>query len=122
MAHSYVMTFEDEAEAFRRFLAEHPTDGVLLIDTYDTLEGARRAASAARELAPEGVSMRAVRLDSGEVGVLARQVRQILDDAGLTDVDILVSGDMDEHRIAKLRSQGAPVDAWGVGTRLRHER
>ena len=61
--------------------------------------------------------MRAVRLDSGEVGVLARQVEQILDDAGLTDVDILVSGDMDEHRI-ELRSSCAPVDAWGVGTRL----
>ena len=103
------------------FLAEHPTDGVLLIDTYDTLEGARRAASAARELAPEGVPCRAVRLDSGEVGVLARQVRQILDDAGLTDVDILASGDMDEHA-SRSCAPGAPVDALGVGTRLGHER
>ena len=118
MAHSYVMSFTDEREAFLTFARGHRDDAVLLIDTYDTLEGARRAASVAREVAAEGIAVRAVRLDSGDLGELAVGVRAILDEAGLEAVSIFASGDLDEDRIADLRAAGAPIDAWGVGTRL----
>ncbi|CAN5197781.1 nicotinate phosphoribosyltransferase [soil metagenome] len=118
MAHAYVMSHADEREAFRAYARDYPRDAVLLIDTYDTLQGARRAAEVARELSAEGISVRGVRLDSGDVDALAIEVRRILDDAGCPDVQILVSGDLDEHRVAELLAAGAPVDAFGVGTRM----
>ena len=118
MAHAYVMAHEDEADAFRAFCRRFPKDAVLLIDTYDTLEGARRAVQVAHELEPEGVRLRGVRLDSGDLTELARGVRAILDAGGLTDVVIFASGDLDEYRIAELVATDAPVDAFGVGTQL----
>ncbi len=118
MAHSYVMRFADELDAFRSFARSFPHDAVLLIDTFDTEEGARRAVKIAHELDPEGVRLRGVRLDSGNVDVLARSVRRILDDGGLPDVSIFVSGDLDEYRIAELVAADAPIDAFGVGTQL----
>lgn len=118
MAHSYLMSFDDELEAFRSFARDFPDGATLLIDTYDTEEGARRAVQVARELAPEGVRLRGVRLDSGDLGRLARCVRTILDDGGLDDVVIVASGDLDEYRITELVASGAPVDAFGVGTQL----
>lgn len=118
MAHSYVMAFDDEADAFRAFARRFPDDPVLLIDTYDTEEGARRAVAVARELAGSGVRLRAVRLDSGDLVQLAKAVRAILDDGGQQHVEIFASGDLDEHRIAEVVSAGAPVDAFGVGTQL----
>jgi nicotinate phosphoribosyltransferase len=118
MAHSYVMSFDDELEAFRSFARDFPEGSTLLIDTYDTEEGARRAVQVAEELAPEGVRLRGVRLDSGDLGRLARCVRTILDDAGLHDVAIVASGDLDEYRITELVASGAPVDVFGVGTQL----
>jgi len=118
MAHSYVMAFSDERDAFRRFARDFPTATVLLIDTYDTVEGARRAVEVAHELAPEGVALRGVRLDSGDLGELSRRVREILDAGGLEDVSIIASGDLDEYRIAELLASGAPIDSFGVGTQM----
>jgi nicotinate phosphoribosyltransferase len=118
MAHSYVMAFADEVEAFRAYARDFPANAVFLVDTYDTIEGARRAALVARELEGQGVHVRGVRLDSGDLGALAPRVRAILDDAGLVGVEILASGDLDEYRIADLVADGAPIDAFGVGTRM----
>jgi nicotinate phosphoribosyltransferase len=118
MAHSFVMSFEDERDAFRAYARSFPQHAVLLIDTYDTVDGARHAAEVAHELSGEGIRVSAVRLDSGDLGGLAVEVRAVLDEAGLRDVGILASGDLDEHRIADLLAAGAPIDAFGVGTQL----
>jgi nicotinate phosphoribosyltransferase len=118
MAHSYVLSFEDEADAFRAFARDFPDRSVLLIDTYDTVEGARRVVQVARELAREGIKIRGVRLDSGDLADLAKRVRTILDEGGCAETRIYASGDLDEHRIAELLAGGAPVDAFGVGTQL----
>jgi nicotinate phosphoribosyltransferase len=115
MAHSYVMSFRSEREAFRAFLEDNPEGSVLLVDTYDTLEGVRNAIAAARET---GVPLLGVRLDSGDLEALARQARVLLDDAGLGETRIAASGDLEEHRIAELVAAGAPIDLWGVGTDL----
>jgi len=118
MAHAYVLSFADESDAFRAYARDFPGNTVLLIDTYDTIEGARRAAAVAGELRAEGIAIRAVRLDSGDLGALAREVRAILDGAGCDDIRIFASSDLDEYRIADLLAGGAPIDAFGVGTRL----
>jgi nicotinate phosphoribosyltransferase len=118
MAHSFVMSYDDEREAFRAYARAFPGSVVLLIDTYDTVEGARRAAEVAHELAGDGISIDGVRLDSGDLGALAGDVREVFDEAGLPEVRIVASGDLDEHRIADLLAAGAPIDAFGVGTQL----
>jgi nicotinate phosphoribosyltransferase len=115
MAHSYVMAHPIELDAYRSFLRHYGPEAVLLIDTYDTVEGARRAVAA---MASTGVTARGVRLDSGDLDELSREVRTVLDSAGYSGVQILVSGDLDEHRIADLVAAGAPIDAFGVGTRM----
>lgn len=118
MAHAYVMAFDDERDAFRTFARTFPDDAVLLIDTYDTEQGARHAVEVASELDTDGVIVRGVRLDSGDLAALSRSVRRILDDGGLTDALIFASGDLDEYRITELLAAGAPIDAFGVGTQL----
>jgi len=118
MAHSYVMAFDDEEDAFRSFAQDFPRHAVLLIDTFDVEEGARRAARIGAELAAAGNLLRGVRIDSGDLDELSRSVRKILDDAGLTETMISVSGDLDEYRIRKLVAAGAPIDSFGVGTQL----
>ena len=118
MAHSYVMAFPDEASAFRAFARRFPDAAVLLIDTFDTLEGARTAAAVASELAEAGIRVRGVRIDSGDLAGLSKEVRSILDAAGHPGITILASGDLDENRIADLLARGAPIDGFGVGTRL----
>ena len=118
MAHAYVLSFPSEVEAFRAYARDFPESAVLLIDTYDTVEGARRAAAVANELRSEGVTIRGVRLDSGDLAELARAVRGILDAEGCADLRIFASSDLDEYRIAELVAEGAPIDAFGVGTRL----
>ncbi len=110
MAHAWVMAHAEEAEAFRRFAAVFPDGTTLLIDTYDTLAGARLAA------AIPGVA--AVRLDSGDLLALSKEVRRILDAAGARPVKIVASGDLNEYKIASLLAAGAPIDAFGVGTEL----
>ncbi|MCZ7526332.1 MAG: nicotinate phosphoribosyltransferase [Acidimicrobiia bacterium] len=116
MAHSFVEAFEDEADAFRAFAQDHPDRTTFLVDTYDTLEGVRVAIAVIRELDLTGPL--AVRLDSGDLAVLARDARGILDAAGLEHVQIFASGGLDEHEIDDIVRAGAPVDGFGVGTRM----
>lgn len=116
MAHSYVQAHESEDAAFRAFSDVFP-ETVLLVDTYDTLEGVRKVVSLARERG-EAFRVRGIRLDSGDLGGLAREARRILDEAGLEDVEIVASGGLDEHEVARLVRSGAPIAAFGVGTRM----
>lgn len=118
MAHSYVSVFEDEYEAFRVFSENYPDNAVLLIDTYDTIQGAQNAARVGIEMKQKGKKLAGVRLDSGDMAELSRQVRRILDDAGLTDTQIFASSGFDEHKIADVLDHGAAIDAFGVGTKL----
>ena len=119
MAHSWVQAFGDEQAAFARFAELYPERAILLVDTYDTLEsGIPHAIPVLRDLQARGASGFGVRLDSGDLGRLSRTVRERLDAAGLQAARIVVSSDLDEARIAELRREGAPIDAWGVGTRL----
>jgi nicotinate phosphoribosyltransferase len=115
MAHSYVLSFADERLAFRSFIEDYPADPVLLVDTFDSLEGVRNAIAAAREC---GGALRGIRLDSGDLLELSREARRILDEAGMRDTRIAASGDLDETRIAALVAAEAPIDLWGVGTDL----
>jgi nicotinate phosphoribosyltransferase len=117
MAHSYVMRFDTEADAFLTYARDFPGRSIFLIDTFDTIKGAHTVVEVAEKLEPE-LLPRAVRLDSGDLAALAPEVRRILDDGGLTDVQILASGDLDEYRIAELMAAGTPIDAFGVGTQL----
>ncbi len=116
MAHSYVEAFTSELDAFRAFAADYPGDATFLVDTYDTLGGLAHAIEVIGELGAERNS--AIRLDSGDLGLLAGQARRQLDDAGLSKVRIVVSGDLDEYRLAALVEGRVPVDGAGVGTRL----
>ncbi len=116
MAHSYVLAHDSEIDAFRRFTECYP-DTVLLVDTYDTLEGVRRVAELSTRLGND-FRVRAIRLDSGDLAELARQSRRLLDDAGLGRVGIFASGDLDEHRIRDLVAAEAPISGFGVGTRM----
>ena len=118
MAHSYVLAHPSELDSFISFARAFPRDAVLLIDTFDTLRGARIAAEAARRLALEGIEVKGVRLDSGDPAALSAGVRAILDEAGFPRIRILASGGLDEHSIAELVADGAPIDAFGVGTRM----
>ncbi len=118
MAHSFVTSFEDEIDAFRAFAETFPDSTVLLIDTYDTIAGARKAAIVGREMKKRGTSLRGVRLDSGDMVVLSQQVRKILDEAGLQEVEIFASGNFDEFKIADHIERGCVINAFGVGTRM----
>ncbi|GIW70779.1 MAG: nicotinate phosphoribosyltransferase [Planctomycetota bacterium] len=116
MGHSYIQAHEDEREALRAFVRLYP-DAVLLVDTYDTLRGVERVIALVRELGP-GARVRGIRLDSGDLGALARRARQMLDAAGLRHLQIFASGGLDEYEIARLLEAGAPIDGFGVGSRL----
>jgi nicotinate phosphoribosyltransferase len=115
MAHSYVLSFESEEEAFEAFMRENPDNAVLLVDTYDSLEGVRRAIAASQRT---GIPLAGIRLDSGDLAALARESRRLLDEAGLRETRIVASGDLEEHRIAELCRDRVPIDVWGVGTEL----
>ena len=111
-AHMWTMAHATEEAAFEGYVAVFPSASILLIDTYDTLEGARRAAAIAKD------KLKGVRLDSGDLGALSKAVRVILDEAGCPQAKIVASGDLNEHKIAALRAAGAPIDVYGVGTEL----
>jgi nicotinate phosphoribosyltransferase len=115
MAHSYVLSFDSEEAAFRSFMDDFPETAVMLVDTYDTLDGVHHAISASRDA---GVRLAGVRLDSGDLLELSRAARRLLDEAGMSNTRIAASGDLEEDRIAELVAAGAPVDLWGVGTDL----
>ena len=118
MAHKFISERPTELEAFRDYATAFPNSTTLLIDTYDTLQGARNACIVAKEMAARGARLRAVRLDSGDLLTLSKQVRQILDAEGLEYVQIIASHELDEFQIDALFQSGAPIDSFGVGTRL----
>jgi nicotinate phosphoribosyltransferase len=118
MAHSYIQAHEDEATAFEHFVRCHPDSTTLLIDTYDTEAAAAKVVTLAHKLRPEGISIKGVRLDSGDLAAHARCVRQILDEGGLEKATIFASGNLDEYRLRDLLSCAAPIDGFGVGTAL----
>ncbi|MDP1695879.1 MAG: nicotinate phosphoribosyltransferase [archaeon] len=117
-AHSFVMSFPSEIEAFRAYAETFPNNSTLLVDTYDTLQGARNAAVVGKELEARGKRLGAVRLDSGDLADLSKRVRVILDNARLQYVKILASNDLNEYKIAELNKNGARIDGFGVGTEL----
>lgn len=117
MAHSFVQAFEDEGQAFAAYADEFPQSTTLLVDTYDTLEGVEKAIRVAKAAQKKGAVINAIRLDSGDMRSLAFAVRNMLNSAGLNEVQILASGGLDEFSIDKLVKSGAPIDAFGVGTR-----
>ena len=116
MAHSFVSSFEREIDAFRAYAESFPSTAILLIDTYDTLGGAKNAVQVAREMASRGQKLLGVRIDSGDLASLAIEVRRTLDAADLNDVKIIGSGGLDEFDLERLA--GAPYDSYGVGTKM----
>ena len=117
-AHSWIMFFENEREAFEAYAKAMPNNCVFLVDTYNSLDGVRHAIDAARHLRKNGYEMIGVRLDSGDRVALSIETRRMLDKAGFTNAKIVCSGDLDEHAIADLKRHGAKMDMWGVGTKL----
>jgi len=117
-AHSWVMSFDDESSAFEDYARAMPNNCVFLVDTYDTLEGVRKAIRVGQHLRANGHEMVGVRLDSGDLAYLSIEARRLLDEAGFEKAVIVASNDLDERIIASLKSQGAMIAVWGVGTRL----
>ncbi len=117
-AHSWVMSFDTEREAFEAYARALPNNSVFLVDTYDTLQGVRNAVEAGRWLAARGHRLAGIRLDSGDLAYLSIEARKILDAGGFPDADIVASNDLDEHVIQSLKDQGAAINVWGVGTHL----
>jgi len=118
MAHSYIEAHGSELDAFLNFSEANPTNTTLLIDTYDVHRGAEHAVEAARILAEKGIAVNAVRIDSGDLCTQSREVRHILDQNGCVDINIFVSGNLDEYGIRDLLSRGAPINGFGIGTKL----
>ena len=117
-AHSWVMAFDNELEAFRSYAETMPNNVVFLVDTYSVVEGVKKAIKVGHELKESGESLIGIRLDSGDLAELSVKARKMLDEAGLEDVKIFASNDLDESLIQSLKSQGAAIEVWGVGTRL----
>jgi nicotinate phosphoribosyltransferase len=118
MAHSYITSFPQEIEAFRVFARIFPKITTLLIDTYDNIHGAHKAVKVAKEMEARGERLGYLRLDSGDIAAISREVRKILDDHGLEYVKILASGGFDEFKIARVLAAGGQVDSFAVGTKM----
>jgi nicotinate phosphoribosyltransferase len=118
MAHSFVQAHDDEIQSFQHFAAANPDNVVLLLDTYDTEAAAAKIIPLARQLKTQGVHVKGVRLDSGDLAEHARRVRRILDQAGLEDVTIFASGNLDEDKLRDYFATAAPIDGYGIGSRL----
>jgi nicotinate phosphoribosyltransferase len=117
-AHSWVMCFDTELEAFERYAEAMPNNCVFLVDTYDTVRGVQRAVEVATRLRERGHEMAGIRLDSGDLAWLSKEARRILDEGGFPNAFICASNDLDEHIISSLKREGATITVWGVGTRL----
>ena len=117
-AHSWVMSFDDELEAFNAYAKAMPNNCVFLVDTYDTLEGVKKAVEVGRWLRSQGHEMIGIRLDSGDLAYLSIEARKILDEGGFPKTAIVASNDLDETIIDSLKDQGATISVWGVGTKL----
>src|SRR5712692_3571532 len=118
VAHSFIQAHEDEMEAFEHFALAQPNHVVLLLDTYDTEAAARKVVALAPRLQKRGISIKGVRLDSGNLADHARRVRRILNDGGLADVRIVASGNLDEYAVQELMAVNAPIDSFAVGTHM----
>lgn len=118
MAHSFIQAHENESDAFKNFAEANPDNVVFLIDTYDTEAGARKVVELASELQTQGIRIKGVRLDSGDLAEHAHKVRKILDDGGLQKVTIFASGSVDEYVLDDLKRKKAPIDGYGIGTHL----
>jgi nicotinate phosphoribosyltransferase len=118
MAHSYIQAHDDERVAFERFAHVRPKDLVFLIDTYDTEASARKVVALAPRLKQAGITLRGVRIDSGDLIVLSKSVRRILDEGGLSEVTIFASGGLDEDQLMQIAKAHAPIDGFGIGTSL----
>jgi nicotinate phosphoribosyltransferase len=118
MAHSFVLAHDNETEAFERFARANPDNAVLLLDTFDALAAAEKVVTLAPKLRSQGIRLKGVRLDSGDLADQARRVRRTLDAGGLRDVAIFASGNLDEYSLRDLLAAGAPIDGFGIGTRL----
>lgn len=117
-AHSWIMFFENEREAFQAYAEAMPNNCIFLVDTYDSIDGIRHAIEIGSELRRQGHEMIGVRLDSGDGVALSKKARRMLDKAGFANAKIVGSGDLDEHMITDLKQRGAKIDVWGVGTKL----
>jgi nicotinate phosphoribosyltransferase len=117
-AHSWIMFFENELEAFQTYAGAMPNNCIFLVDTYDSIEGIRHAIEVAEQLRRQGHDMIGVRLDSGEGAALSIKARRMLNKAGFTNTKIVGSGNLDEYTITDLKQRGARIDVWGVGTKL----
>jgi nicotinate phosphoribosyltransferase len=117
-AHSWVMSFDTELEAFHTYAAAMPHNCTFLVDTYDTLDGVRHAIETGRNLRANGRKLAGIRLDSGDLAWLSIEARKLLDAAGFTDTTIVASNDLDEQTIESLKQQDAAITVWGVGTKL----
>jgi len=118
MAHSFIQAYSSESQAFADFAKANPDNVVLLIDTYDTEAGAQKVVDLAAALHAQGIKIKGVRIDSGDLADHARKVRIILDRGGLNDATLFASGNIDEHKLAELMAEQAPIDGFGIGTRL----
>lgn len=117
-AHSWIMAFDDEMSAFKAYAEAMPNNCILLVDTYDTLEGVRKAIEVGKILKDQGKELLGVRIDSGDLAYFSIEARKLLDEAGFTDTKIVASNDLDENIISSLRTQDAKIDMWGIGTKL----
>jgi nicotinate phosphoribosyltransferase len=117
-AHSWVMAFDTEEEAFRAYAEALPNNAIFLVDTYDTIKGVQRAIEMGRWLRQHGHDLAGIRLDSGDLAWLSIEARRMLNDAGFPKATIVASNDLDEQTIESLRLQGAQINVWGVGTKL----
>lgn len=117
-AHSWVMAFDSELDAFHQYAEALPNNCVFLVDTYDSLEGVRHAVEVGRRLREQGYELNGIRLDSGDLAWLSIEARRLLDEGGFPEAFIVASNDLDEHLIESLKHQGAKIQVWGIGTRL----
>jgi nicotinate phosphoribosyltransferase len=117
-AHSWVMSFESEIEAFEAYAQVMPNNCVFLVDTYDTIQGVKHAVQVGKKLKEKGYKMAGIRLDSGDLAYLSIEARKILDEAGFQDTAIVASNDLDEYTVESLKNQDAKITMWGIGTKL----
>ena len=117
-AHSWIMAFDDELSAFKAYAEAMPNNCILLVDTYDTLEGVKKAIEVGKILRSKSKQLLEVRIDSGDLAYFSIEARKLLDEAGFVDAKIVASNDLDENIISSLRTQDAKIDVWGIGTKL----
>jgi nicotinate phosphoribosyltransferase len=117
-AHSWIMSFGSELEAFEKYALAMPNNCLFLVDTYDTIEGIKNAIQVGLQLKKKGHRLVGIRLDSGDLAYLSIEARKLLDGAGFTDALIIASNDLSEEIIDSLKHQGAKINIWGVGTKL----